>query len=496
MTPFPLTSDMRREWRLAVADRVMPLTLVIIGMLTFLAMLAGQQRIEQRRRSQETLRQDNSLQQRFLESAFAENAAADSAISELTPIQRDRQFELQMSAKSPDLMRYTGGIWWTIYPTSPLSSLSLGATGQWPDRYHHAGSSVARTLRRSVRANPLLATVGAFDLTLLVGAILPLAVIVLTYNVVASDREQGRWPLVELHAPSRARLIVMRCFVRSSALAVVVVAMTAGCTLITEFSALDTAAIRNFLVWISWLIAYLSFWTTLAICVNSLNTSSSGAGLLLFLCWTTFVIAVPSLVQHEVNRRFPMLAPSQLFTMEEEVQQQVEQESEQVWTTFVRENPGIALDSENPQQEYLLRDLAVSQAVRARVRKQLDESYQRFRDRESFLDQAQFLSPVIAWRTAADQSAGTSVRHFLDFAGATSTFHERYLTYFETFSVSGQELSQSDLQAIPRFDPEQIQMELHGLPLMMSAGSLLFWTACAGVCSAWNLRRRISQTRS
>lgn len=489
-----LLADVRREWRLAIADRVVPLTLIIIGLLTLLAIQAGDLRTKQRMELRETLKRENALQRRFLESAFAENESIDSAeTSDLTPNEIDRQFELQMSAKSPDLMRYTEGIWWAIFPASPLSSFSMGASGKWPDHYHHEGSSVTQSLSRPVRSNPLLATIGAFDLTLLVGALLPLAVIALTYNVVAMDREQGRWPLIGLHATSISWLVANRCMVRVGALIAVVIGVTLSGSLIATDGEWNLYSVRNFWVWTACMTAYLAFWTLLAICVNSLRLSSSGSGLLLLLCWTFLVIAVPSVVQREVNRRFQIPPGSELIAAEERVQRQAEQESEQVWTEFLRNHPEITLDSENPQQEYLLRDVALNRAIRFRVREQLESYQQRFLDREAFLERYQGLSPLLAWRTAADQSAGASLRHYLDFASQTSEFHEKYISYFEPFSMSGQELSYSDIQAIPRFDADQLQTRLYLPPLLMSVCSLFVWTVAVGVFSWWSFRSRANQ---
>lgn len=489
MTVRRTIAEMRREWRLAVADRVVPLTLAVVGMLTLLALMTGWLRTKQRIAYQQTLRRDNSIQQRFLESAFRQSETSDSISIELSPIQEDRLVELQMSARSPDIMRYIGGIWRSIYPASPLSSLSMGATGEWPDHYYHGASSTTQTLNRTGRANPSLATIGVFDATLLVGAILPLVVIALTYNVVSSDREHGRWSLVGLHAASTPRLIVTRCVVRVVGLLIAVVTVLTACVLIVETTDWGTAATGNLLIWIAWLIAYLAFWTALAISVNFLPVSSSGAGLLLLLAWFILVIVIPSAVQLGTNRSFQFLPPAELVVIEKEIQIQTEEESDKVWADFLREHAEIALDGDNPQQEGLLRDVALNQVVRSRVAARLEKHYQQYLDRESTLDRSQLLSPLLAWRTAADQCAGTSLRHYVEFAKQTSKFHDTFISYFEPFSISGQELSRSDIEELPKFDAGQLQTRLHAPSLVWSAASLLLWTTAAGLLSCWNYRR-------
>lgn len=483
-------TDLQREWRLAAADRVVPLTFAIVGTLTLLAVMTGWLRTEQRIAYQEALRRENSIQRHFLESAFYENGSSESTTIELSPTQEDRLGELQMSAKSPDLMRYIEGIWRSIYPASPLSGLSRGASGEWPDHYHHRGPSTTQTLARTVRSNPLLATIGTFDATLLVGAILPLAVVALTYNVVSSDREQGRWSLVEIHATSAPRLIATRCIVRVVGLVTTVATVLTACVLIAKTADWDLTVTRNLSVWIGWLIAYLAFWTALTISVNSFSVSSSGAGLLLLLCWFIFAIVIPSVIELGINRRFQFPRQAELIALEQEIQKQTEEESEKVWADFLRRHTEVQFDSNNPQQEFLLRDIAINKVVRLKVAERLEKHYQRYLDRESVLDRSQLLSPLLAWRTASDQCAGTSVRHYVGFAKQTSKFHGSFITYFEPFSISGRELSQSDIQEIPKFDAHKLQTQIHTPSLLWSAASLLLWTTVAGLVSWWNFRRR------
>jgi hypothetical protein len=464
-------------------------TLVIIGGLTLLALLAGWLRTSQRAERQQILERENFTQRRFLESAFQESGSTDSSSGEGTPAEQDRLLQLQMSARSPDLMRFTEGIWRSILPTSPLTGLSMGAGGEWPDHYRHAGPSTTRTLTRSTRRNPLLAGVGAFDMTLLVGVILPLAVIVLTYDVAAGDREQGRWDLLQSHASSIPRLIVIRCIARAGALALVVITLTACCAVIFRTGRWDVATMRNLLIWSSWASAYLAFWTSLAILLNFLHLTSTGTGLLFLLCWTLLVLALPISLQSGINDRFRMPPQAELVSMEDDVREQVEQEADGIWAEFLRQHPEIKLDDDNPQQEQLLRDVAISRVVRSRVHARIETYFQRFLDREDVLDRLQLLTPLLAWRTADEQCAGTSLHHFVEFARQTAAFHDEYVSYFEPMSLAGSELSLADIREIPRFDARPLQTRLHLPPLLLSAASLLLWTAACGLLSWWCFRR-------
>ena len=120
-----ITTELRREWHLAVSEPAVLLTLSMVGCLTVLALLTGTLRTQERRERQQLLERDNSQQRAFLESAFDDDSPAS---NELTSARQERRSELQLSARSPDLLRFTAGLWRSILPPSLLAGLSTGAS--------------------------------------------------------------------------------------------------------------------------------------------------------------------------------------------------------------------------------------------------------------------------------------------------------------------------------------------------------------------------------
>lgn len=477
MKTASLFRAIHREWRLAFSDSVTLVTFVVVGLLTLLALSAGSLRMSQRIQWQQNLASENSLQKEFLESSFMQDEKSEMREKDLTQTQIDRKYELQYSANSPDLMRYVSGVWWSVYPAPPLSSLSLGVSEKWPAYYHHEGISLAETALRPKRVNPMLMSWGAFDLTLFVGAILPIAVIVLTYNIVAADIEQQRWLLVSLHAKSIGVLILLRAFVRIGSLGAIVITITALYKWIAVTGNGEEAFLIPLLGWSLWVALYLGFWMSLSLCVNSFQMSSSGCGLALMACWCVLVITIPTLLQAKVNHDYPISPQTDLIAFEDKLRKQTEQGSEKIWASFLQQHPEITLDPENLQQEYLLRDIAIDRYVRSEVKLQLESYYQHFLDRESTLDRSQFFSPLFAWKTASDQLAGTSLRQYVDFAQQTTVFHETYLRYFEQYSIAGKELSAVEVSSIPEFASSLQPIKQSVTSLAYSAVSLFVWIA-------------------
>ncbi|MEM9703576.1 MAG: DUF3526 domain-containing protein, partial [Planctomycetota bacterium] len=454
-------------------DPRLPAALLLAGLLTALALLAAGERVERQLDRERTIERESAADRRFLESAFDEPAPLNDDGPALSPAERDRRSALQMAARYPDLMRFTGGLWTTFRTASPLAGLAAGSADDWPIAYRHAGSSLAETLRRAAPTNPLLAIVGAYDTTLLVGAVLPLLLLMLTFDVAADDRERGRWPLLATHCGSVAGLIAVRCGVRVAAVACVAVLPTVLWAAVVRAG--EPPAFAPLAVWCGAVVGTLAFWGALSFLVASFDLSAAASGLTLLLCWVVLVLCVPSLIERGVNDRTTP-APGDLAAVESDADEQFLDLPEDVWRDFLERHPQLELDDENPQQEFLLRDLAAAEAVRDRVNATHRAQLDRFLDRERHLDVVQFLSPALAWRTASEQAAGTSLRHATDLAAATAEFHGRFLRHFEPMTIAGRELTRDDLRAMPAFDEHKIGPRLHAAPLSLAGASLFLWT--------------------
>lgn len=481
--------DAQREWRLASKEPRVILTLVVVALLTVLALLTGWHRVQQRLERQQAIERDNAKQQRFLESAFDEASSAPSSESELSRADADRELALQMSARSPDLMRFTGGLWTAVLPVTPLAGIANGVSGTWPDHYRHAGLSVTQTLRQDAQPNPLLAMTGAYDMTLFVGVILPLAVVVLTFDVAAADRESGRWTLVQTQSRSVVRLVAMRCLLRVGTLAFVVGGLVVGWSVFVPVGGIELPTVVRTATLVAWLCGYVAFCGTLGFLVSSFRLSSAGSGIVLLLCWSVLVLFVPSFVERCVSHNVRVPDPAEFNAIEERARQRVEEETDAVWNEYLRQHPDVTFDDDNPQLEFILRDIANQHAVRSRVEAGLQTYFDRFLRREEQVDWSQLITPALAWRTVSEQYASTSIRHYIDFASATAGFHDEYIRYFEPMTLAGRELSLAEIRSLPSFDGRTLAERLYTRPLLLAGASMLAWTGLAGLIGYVRLRR-------
>lgn len=489
MIHYCLAGELRREWRLAAADPVLPVTLAVVASLTLLAFLAGVLRTDQRREHLRVLLLENAQQREFLASAFLEDPAATDDRAQ-TGAEQERRRQLQRSAHSPDLLRYTAGLWRSQLSMSALAGFSAGAHGEWPDSYYHAGTSTARTLQQTRHPNPLFAVLGPFDLTLLVGALLPLAVIILTYDIATADQESGRKELIEVHVVSWQRLVTLRCLVRVAALGMTVLVVAVACVLVHPAAPWDVASGRNLAFWIAGVGACLAFWAALARLINALPLSSAGAGLTLLFCWGLLVLAIPTGVEAWINRACPIPPPTTLLEIEAQMVRDVERWADTVWMDFLSDHPNVRPREDSPQQVRLLRDIAQQRFVRQSVRAACESWLQKVLDRESALDLLQLASPTLAWRTVADSCAGTSVRQFVEFTRRTRDFHEESAAYFEPMSIAGRELTRADIQSLPTFRATGLETRLNPRSLVVSFLAVLAWTVTCwllgGGCFRWS----------
>ncbi|WP_166825843.1 DUF3526 domain-containing protein [Thalassoroseus pseudoceratinae] len=481
------------EWRLVIADPVFKPTMLILALLTILASQPGLEQYQLRKTQSQEARARNELVQKILESAFRDDVDLAAIVEEYDLGFSIQEIEdLQWAATSPDLLSHQEGLWWTWSRASPENALAIGESTAWPTRYR-LSTSRAETLRRDVLENPFYARIGSFDLTLFVAAILPLAIITLTHGLVSSERDDGTLALLMSQPVSLFRLFLKRILIRVSAATFTIVVIAYLTLLVQGCNLLQFPAAKPFLLWGVILFLYSLFWGSLSLAVNFAGGSSSANVVWLLLFWITLTVFIPRTTAEYVSERHSVLTPSSLAQTEREIRAESE-------TTLINvdSNQPIVTDGENlsPQQEEMLQYWLRDNEVARRFQTVLQKDVQNHCARDASLDTYGWLSPVIAWRQAAVQLAGTSLTHKATFADQTNRFQEEYISYFQPYSVAEQELDLKEIQQAPSFNAiaaKQTSQRGLSFDLMLS---LLAWNGVVGLAAYVCFRSGVSVTHS
>ncbi|RZK58689.1 MAG: ABC transporter permease, partial [Hymenobacter sp.] len=95
-----------------------------------------------------------------------------------------------------------------------LQALAAGQSGVQPWYYKVYVTKKQYLVHESEIDNSFLQFIGAFDFSFVVVYLLPLLIIVFTYNILSAEKEQGTWVLLKTSNQSIARLLLGRLAIR------------------------------------------------------------------------------------------------------------------------------------------------------------------------------------------------------------------------------------------------------------------------------------------
>ncbi len=135
---------------------------------------------------------------------------------------------------------------------------------------------------------------GPFDLIFVVVWLAPLIVILLSYDVLARDRELGQARILASQNTSLRRIVLARLTVRFVSV-VLVVSGIVFVTLVVSPGA-GMASFAGGAVWLLGLLLFVGFWFSLAALVNARSRNAAAAGQTLLAVWAGLTLILPLLI--------------------------------------------------------------------------------------------------------------------------------------------------------------------------------------------------------
>ncbi len=156
------------------------------------------------------------------------------------------------------------------------------------------GMATRHTNPDPVFGNPSQRLEGPFDLIFVVVWLAPLIVILLSYDVLARDRELGQARLLASQNVSLGRIVVARLLVRFVSVASLVALIVLAAAIASPGAGLETLA--GSAVWLLGLCLFLGFWFSLSAWINAYSRNASAAGQTLLAAWAGLTLILPLLI--------------------------------------------------------------------------------------------------------------------------------------------------------------------------------------------------------
>jgi ABC-type transport system involved in multi-copper enzyme maturation permease subunit len=362
---------------------------------------------------------------------------------------------------------------------------SLGKLSLWdPD---------VRLFSRYEFEDPSSLALGALDLSKAIVLVLPLLMIVLSFDALSAERDAGRLGLLLAQGANLRTLCWQRLVIR------LVVVMTLALAVVGAALAVNVGPVKLldrlpwFCVWIAAASLYGAFWLAVIAYVASGNRPGEANIVRLLLCWAGFTLIVPAAVTAIAEAVYP--PPSRLAYLAQTRLIEIETERAEggIAKGFFNDHPDLVVDNASQMPAYLRTAFFVTSTVDNVTRPILEGFESTARDRDDALGLLRYASPAIIAHGVFNEAAGTSSARHRRYMAQARTFKATYAREAGPYIAAGRLLPSERVTAFPRFHFEDL-----GWSAILSgaAPALLFLGLVAGALMLAADRRLAVLTRA
>ncbi|MDX2051084.1 MAG: DUF3526 domain-containing protein [Polyangiaceae bacterium] len=328
-------------------------------------------------------------------------------------------------------------------PESPLGAMSVGQRDLLPHtvwvtteaRLADTGQEDVGSLSRKVS--------GVFDLAFVLVFLLPLVVVVLSFDLLAQERERGTLALVLSQPVSLAAFVGAKAALRGAVLLLVLLFAALIVPFVFGGGLGGEGAPGLIALYLALLVLYTAFWFCLALCVNAYGTSSAGNALSLMSLWLVLVVVVPGLASVAVDALYPSPSRVELVNRTREVAREVEAQM-----SAVEGDHGAPGESAVASAQ---RGARIQRELESRVQPVLDAFATQLARQQALVDRLRFLSPAIIAYEGLNDVAGSGVTRHQHFSRAVADYHTEYKKFFFERIALNRKLGSEDYDHMPRF---------------------------------------------
>jgi len=200
-----------------------------------------------------------------------------------------------------------------VLPPGPLAWMTVGESDLNPHAYSGPGMTAAE-----INSNPLLLSNGSFDLTQVIGQILPIVIVLLMFDLAVGERENSVLSMALAQPVSFRRLLLL------SSVPAVLFVLGTTVLLIGGAAALSgTTAFARLALWLGAVVTYAIFWLALALLVNSARLSPPSAAATLAGAWLLLNVLVPTAANAVANGVYPAPPRPEYVAVERELPERI-----------------------------------------------------------------------------------------------------------------------------------------------------------------------------
>jgi ABC-2 type transport system permease protein len=331
--------------------------------------------------------------------------------------------------------------------------------------------------------NPLRLLLGRFDSAFAIITLLPLLVLVASFDLLAREKELGTLPLLMSYPVPLSRWLATRFLLRAVVfIGVVVTAMLLG-LLVTGFDASAPGATSRLALYLALTTTYLAFWFALAFVIDARGGSSASHAVVLAGAWLVLVVLVPAGLNLVVKQATPLPSRIAFVDAVRQASDASARKAGELLKDFFHDHPELA-PGVTRRADVGSRRLAVNQATEAAMAPDIQSFQERNERQQAVIDGLSFLSPAIVFQQAANLLSGNDQSRHRLFLAAVERHRAELRRFFQPAFVSDAAFTGFD--EVPAFEFRDTSLEAATEKSAIAASILLVPTALlilGGVCA-------------
>ena len=409
-------TDLVREFRFALRDGPLRLTVLAALVLSALSVGLGIAEVAEQRRTIETV------------------AAADAA-------ERAAALEGQSDWGSAAYYAFHA----TYDPPSDIAFAALGRRGDLPWRHRIRMLALEGQIYEADTGNAALSRAGFFDFAFVASVLAPLLVLLALHDVIARERAAGRRELLESTAGG-SNVFAWRALVRGGLIALSLVSPLFVGSVVAGASALGTVGIALVTI------GHVALWSVLALLIARRTEAAPTAAAKLLGLWLLFVAVVPVAGRMTAEVASPVPNGGDiLLTQREAVNDAWDLPKEATMTAFLERHPQWAAGAEITEG-FEWKWYYAFQQVGDQVAEPLSVALREgVATRDRLMGLASLLSPTLATERLLTRLADTDAAAARDYEACVRAFHAELRVFHYPLMFEDRAYDERVLDDLPRW---------------------------------------------
>jgi len=345
---------------------------------------------------------------------------------------------------------YGGAAYYNFYATwdepSELAFTALGQRDVTPYMLRVRLLALEGQIYETDTLNPELGLSGRFDYEFVAAFLLPLFVVFLLHDLISSERESGRLPLLTATAGSAMRLWVPRAGLK---------ALGATLCVLLPFwviAAIDGVGVSSSLTVSLIVVAQIAFWSVLMLWLARLPRPSSAIAAILVSLWLLLSLLIPLIGKFGVDRVSPVVDGADIALLQREaVNDAWDLPKAATMDRFFEAHPEWS-DTPPLNEQWHWKWYYAFQHVGDLTARDLSSAYrQSIAERDRLSGIVAFLSPAVAVQRALQGAAKTGVRAALEYDRRIRDYHTALREFYYPLLFTERPFDAAALEKAPLF---------------------------------------------